>query len=232
MVLGDRLKHLRNAKNLTQTQLSKELNISRGTYAHYEINKREPDFDTLQKLADFYNVSTDYLLGRSNEMMSVSYLKSDITTFVNSIDEALHHYLTTISKAIVTSSGKAMLKESEIEEKLFNCIIKNLEKQNINFDDVMEEVVNADIKKRYEILVPTLLKINNYDFKIELIKDLQLIAHKYQLIFDETINQLEKDLDFILNDLDITHKGITLTKQNKRLLRLFLDALIQNDKEE
>ncbi|GEN36614.1 hypothetical protein ADA01nite_40740 [Aneurinibacillus danicus] len=52
---------------MTQEETAKLLNISRGTYAHYEIDKRQPDFATLEKLADFFGVSIDYLLGRVDD---------------------------------------------------------------------------------------------------------------------------------------------------------------------
>ncbi|MEZ2733742.1 helix-turn-helix transcriptional regulator [Aneurinibacillus aneurinilyticus] len=67
VLFGTRLKELRQRKQLTQEETAKLLNISRGTYAHYEIDKRQPDFATLQKLADFFDVSIDYLLGRVND---------------------------------------------------------------------------------------------------------------------------------------------------------------------
>ncbi|WP_433958886.1 helix-turn-helix domain-containing protein [Cytobacillus horneckiae] len=61
-MLGDRLKILRSERKLTQEELASKIGVTRGTYAHYEINKRQPDYDTLIKLADFFEVSTDYLL--------------------------------------------------------------------------------------------------------------------------------------------------------------------------
>lgn len=61
-MLGDRLKKLRSTQNLSQQELADKLNISRGTYAHYEINKRQPDYNTLKKISDFFNVSIDYLI--------------------------------------------------------------------------------------------------------------------------------------------------------------------------
>lgn len=60
-----RLKQLREETGLTQEELAKKLNISRGTYAHYETGKREPNFETLQSLASYFEVSVDYLLGNS-----------------------------------------------------------------------------------------------------------------------------------------------------------------------
>ena len=59
------LKSLRVAKGLTQDELSKQLNISRSTIGMYEKGAREPDFESLELIADYFNVDTDYLLGRT-----------------------------------------------------------------------------------------------------------------------------------------------------------------------
>lgn len=59
------LKSLRVAKGLTQDELSKQLNISRSTIGMYEKGAREPDFETLELIVDYFNVDTDYLLGRT-----------------------------------------------------------------------------------------------------------------------------------------------------------------------
>jgi SOS-response transcriptional repressors (RecA-mediated autopeptidases) len=66
MFRGDRLKKLRDDKNLTQTELGKAFSISDATINRYEKNQRQPDTDTLNKLADYFNVTVDYLLGRSD----------------------------------------------------------------------------------------------------------------------------------------------------------------------
>ncbi|MDA7028652.1 helix-turn-helix transcriptional regulator [Bacillus sp. CLL-7-23] len=63
-MLGDRLRELRESRKLTQDKLAEVLGISRGTYAHYEINKRKPDYDTLIQIAEFFEVTVDYLLGK------------------------------------------------------------------------------------------------------------------------------------------------------------------------
>lgn len=63
--LGDRLITLRTEKRMTQDELAKELNMARSTYAQYEVNRRQPGIDNLKKLADYFNVTTDYLLGRT-----------------------------------------------------------------------------------------------------------------------------------------------------------------------
>lgn len=63
-MIGDTLKRLRTKKGLTSEELCSKIGIKGGSYRNYERNDRKPDYDTLVKLADFYNVSTDYLLGR------------------------------------------------------------------------------------------------------------------------------------------------------------------------
>ncbi|MEK4303694.1 helix-turn-helix domain-containing protein [Oceanobacillus sp. FSL K6-0251] len=61
-MLGKRIAKLRRNKNLTQEELAKELDITRSSLSQYEVNKRQPDYDTLKKIAKYFNVSIDYLL--------------------------------------------------------------------------------------------------------------------------------------------------------------------------
>jgi transcriptional regulator with XRE-family HTH domain len=70
-VLAERLKKARKQHQLTQRQLAAKLGISQSTVALYETGDRNPDPDTLNKLADFFNVSTDCLLGRVNDPTSI-----------------------------------------------------------------------------------------------------------------------------------------------------------------
>lgn len=60
-------KALREATGLTQSQMAEQLGISRSTIGMYETGAREPDFETLEKIADFFNVDIDYLIGRTNK---------------------------------------------------------------------------------------------------------------------------------------------------------------------
>lgn len=65
-VFGRRLAALRKERDLSQYKLAELLRYSRGQIANYEQGKRKPDFETLNNLADFFGVSMDYLLGRTN----------------------------------------------------------------------------------------------------------------------------------------------------------------------
>jgi len=60
------LKRMREELQLTQEQLSARLDISRSRLASYEQGVREPDLETLEIFADFFNVDIDYLVGRSD----------------------------------------------------------------------------------------------------------------------------------------------------------------------
>ncbi|AFQ45358.1 helix-turn-helix domain-containing protein [Desulfosporosinus meridiei] len=64
-MLGKRLQQLRNKFELTQEELAKILCMSRSTYAQYEVDRRKPDYDTLHRIADYFKVSIDFLLGRT-----------------------------------------------------------------------------------------------------------------------------------------------------------------------
>ncbi|MBR5192331.1 MAG: helix-turn-helix transcriptional regulator [Clostridia bacterium] len=64
MQIGKKLKELRVAEKITQEELSKRLNISRVNYTRYETDVSRPDYETLIKIADFYNVSLDEIFDR------------------------------------------------------------------------------------------------------------------------------------------------------------------------
>lgn len=63
-----RLKQLRIAKGLTQKSVAEALSIARNTYNQYETGKRAPDIETFCRIASFFGVSVDYLVGRDEEM--------------------------------------------------------------------------------------------------------------------------------------------------------------------
>ncbi|WP_017473339.1 helix-turn-helix domain-containing protein [Amphibacillus jilinensis] len=66
-MLKDRLVSLRKEKGLSQYEVADRLGFSRGKLANYEQGTRQPDYDTLNKIAEFYGVSADYLLGRTEK---------------------------------------------------------------------------------------------------------------------------------------------------------------------
>lgn len=61
-----RLKEIRKSKGISQIKLAMDLNTSQNTISRYETGEREPGINELIKIADYFNVSVDYLLGRTD----------------------------------------------------------------------------------------------------------------------------------------------------------------------
>lgn len=76
---GDMLSELRHDRNLTQAELALEIYVTPGTISNYESNVHYPDVEKLKQLADFFNVTTDYLLGRSKCSLSPSILEQEVS---------------------------------------------------------------------------------------------------------------------------------------------------------
>ena len=62
----ERLKKLRKERKLTQKDIATFLNISQPAYQQFESGKKKMNLETMEKLADYFNVSTDYLLGKTD----------------------------------------------------------------------------------------------------------------------------------------------------------------------
>ena len=72
-MFGLRLRALRNEKKLTQDELGKLLNVSGKTIGTWERDSRQPNIKVINKLASIFDVTTDYLLGNSNEKQPQKY---------------------------------------------------------------------------------------------------------------------------------------------------------------
>lgn len=88
-----RLKQLRKEKDITQEQLAKVLNYGRTAIAGYETGRNEPSIQDLNKLSSYFNVSVDYLLGKSEVRESLvkenreEYLPDDVKMIGRNINE-------------------------------------------------------------------------------------------------------------------------------------------------
>ena len=63
---GDRLRELRDQRDISQKELADKLGVNKQTISQYERDVREPSLDMLSSLCDFFNVSADYILGKTN----------------------------------------------------------------------------------------------------------------------------------------------------------------------
>jgi len=98
MNTGSRLAFLRDQRGLTQEELAASLGISRAALSHYEKSRREPDTETLGKIADLFQVSIDYLVGRTSQPQTT--LDPEVRQFTDELElsdeQLLSHFALTI----------------------------------------------------------------------------------------------------------------------------------------
>lgn len=84
-----KLKELRERKKISQSELSKQIGIEYQNYNKYELNKNEPNIKTLIKLADYFNVSLDYLCDRqwNNQIGYIPDNKKEVIQLVLQLNE-------------------------------------------------------------------------------------------------------------------------------------------------
>jgi transcriptional regulator with XRE-family HTH domain len=98
MTIGSRIAHLRDQRGWTQEGLASTLGISRASLSHYEKNRREPDSETLTKVADVFKVTIDYLVGRTeNPHMAMD---PEVGQFVDQLELSDEEILEKYSLAI------------------------------------------------------------------------------------------------------------------------------------
>ena len=85
MGFAERLRLLRQKRGLSQQELAKKLGISNSTVSMYERGERSPDLEMLELIGDFFNVDTDYLIGK--EVGSMYYLDPDVAQFAQALYE-------------------------------------------------------------------------------------------------------------------------------------------------
>ncbi|MBA1433684.1 helix-turn-helix domain-containing protein [Bombilactobacillus bombi] len=90
MTIGQRIKELRQAHNLTQYELGRRLNITKSTVSMWERGDRTPDIAMIIKIANFFKVSSDYLLGLTpNKNPLNSTTTNDLGIIIEELLEAI-----------------------------------------------------------------------------------------------------------------------------------------------
>lgn len=116
-IFGERLKKLRHSKGITQKELAKQLQIGRSSIAEYEAGKKTPTGPVVAKIAKYFSVSADYLLGltddprpRSGKFDPMEYLPRSVKDMITKTPEELR----TIGKRLIEIAdeleGKGELK--------------------------------------------------------------------------------------------------------------------------
>lgn len=123
MKTGEKIRYLRIKNNLTSKELSKALNVSEAAISLYENNKRNPSVEQIIKIADYFKVSTDFLLGVSDKLQTNNHYESitDFSTVIENIITLLNkqNYIIFDGKDVddkATSAFKTNL----------NCLLENM----------------------------------------------------------------------------------------------------------
>ena len=115
-IFAERLKQLRKQKGVSQETLGKELIVSKAAISYYEKGERAPDIDTLNIIANYFGVSADYLLGRTDEKTA----DTDLQGVLN------YTGLSEQSVNIITSGDNATVINQLLETDSFPDFLKNL----------------------------------------------------------------------------------------------------------
>lgn len=110
------LKKLREERHLSQKDVADYLGVTRQAIASYELAKREPDYEVLRKLADYFGVSVDYLLGRSKYDSLIGLMDNDLKQWI--VKENNLQYVKLARE----------IKEAGIEVELMKPIIDDIKK--------------------------------------------------------------------------------------------------------
>lgn len=138
-MFDERLKSLRKKCGYTQVSLAETLGVSKGTVAMWETGKRTPDFETLIRLSDLFDVRTDYILGKSNDSSSAKLSDDDIEQLGRWELESVYTYLMKLYLSLDSFGQKDV--ENLIKSEAQRC------KEQNTLQDVSNMAVQITIKK-------------------------------------------------------------------------------------
>lgn len=123
MSFSGKLKNLRIEHGDTQSSLAAKLNVSQNAVYNWENGKREPNLETIIKIADIYGVSTDYLMGLSDKEESLC----NMTTFIDEIDDYMQEvgeflYYNPTHKQLFDASMEVKQKDVSLATEMLNRI--------------------------------------------------------------------------------------------------------------
>lgn len=109
-----RLYELRVRKDLTQEELAKGVGTSRSAIANYEQGKRQPSFDMLDTIADFFNVDVDFLLGGERTTRILTSSQEQIVTIMDALNEQGCERLIEYAQLLLSSGEYKKHSQSEL----------------------------------------------------------------------------------------------------------------------
>ncbi|WP_010245887.1 helix-turn-helix domain-containing protein [Acetivibrio cellulolyticus] len=177
-LMSQRIKQLREENKINQHQLAEILGVKNQTISNYEAGEREPSYGVLLKLADYFNVSTDFLLGRTNISHSDLGQKTEYLLEHDAYSDTLQEIFNEYYKFID-------LVDKEYEKTQENCLEQNWDPRYWNYESINEIAAS----RIYEIRIKTTPILSRID-KVN--RDLQeKILKEIDQVFDESRKELE-----------------------------------------
>lgn len=157
-MIGSKLKELRNKHKYTISQVCELLDFNPNTYAKYERDERDVSTETLSKLASFYHVSTDYLLGRDNSeqtaldelagQFNMSLLEKKIVENYFELPEKMRgdlmEFLSRTVKEVAAESKNIYMKASRSADDRGPEIVTLTPEERKRLDEAPDETQNPD----------------------------------------------------------------------------------------
>ncbi|MBN2795048.1 MAG: helix-turn-helix transcriptional regulator [Clostridia bacterium] len=163
MTFGERLKLTRKANFVRQQQLAEHLNVAVSTLSQYENDKRHPNFDILCDIADYFHVTTDYLIGKTNSPTHTNVIFKEIDADLNGL--SYEKLLNKISDNLKYMYDAHDQKSIEILYKIYDSIASiSIDQKKKLISGDMEYLLNNHMNQK-EIIDTTLNKLFRHHLK-------------------------------------------------------------------
>ncbi|MCM1059831.1 MAG: helix-turn-helix domain-containing protein [Eubacterium sp.] len=154
---AQRLKTLRKERGITQQQLADGVGISKGGLSYYENSGRTPDISILERFADYFGVTTDYLLGRTNAQTQKAKLQAvcnytglsdKSVNLLSDLKETSPSQLRVINFLLEQAAGDMDIEyeidDSDYQGSILNAIVRYLNRYNAYDDYLAENISSSD----------------------------------------------------------------------------------------
>jgi repressor LexA len=207
----DRLKDLRNEYKKDRYELAKFLNVSYSTIAKYESGLRSPDKETLNKLANYFNVSVDYLLGRTDIRNTDTLKKAGLYEAGEMVPIPI------VGNVKAGKDGTIAFEDYLGEEKVEKEAVKDGERYfllRVKGDSMYPEIKEGDL-----VLVRQQSDVDSGDYAVVIINGDEGIVKRL----------IKKDSSIILQSINPTYDPIIITNSEdliivgkvKRVIRIY-----------
>lgn len=182
---GERLRELRKRKGYTQQQMSKIMDLGLATYGTYETGRYIPDANTIAFLADFFNVTADYLLGLTDS----PFFEDEENVFrLDFSDKCLHNLLN-----ISASKRKTRVFEMLINNKRFEELLIFIDTYLL-FSEKLEKSAKEQYQDAYKRATRIDISFNNY-LSVDAYPDGGVkVADVYLSLMQENLKSILEDM--------------------------------------